>query len=193
MDKRFLFSVISTAVSSSNEKSGTREENHSQSGGENRLHPPYQKTHQTSNGLRSDYKIGSRSSDNDSPLSSLPLKNDTDEGSFKLDETENTGEGNGVSNGGFKTISAIFSGHGKLKRLLGTLVQFAMDISLDTGDTVRSLVLGLMVNRNINYILIFNDEQFSVFIIIHDSNPMCDKYRFLAKVFLITYTKLNFV
>ncbi|XP_046611928.1 protein CBFA2T3 [Neodiprion virginianus] len=34
--------------------------------------------------------------------------------------------------------------HAKLKRLLGTLVQFASDISPETGDTVRSLVLSVL-------------------------------------------------
>lgn len=45
-----------------------------------------------------------------------------------------------------RCIAGIFGAHGKLKRLLGTLVHFAMDISPDTGDTVRSLVLGLLVS-----------------------------------------------
>jgi len=46
-----------------------------------------------------------------------------------------------------RCVSGIFAGHGKLKRLLGTLVQFATDISTDTGDTVRTLVLALLVGK----------------------------------------------
>ena len=139
-----MFSVISSRVSSSREKSGVREESNSDPGDDNRLSSPHHK----SNGLRADneYKNGSRSSDNESPVLPNSLKSETDEVSSRSDDmTGNNEEGNKVSNTGSKSISTIFSGHGKLKRLLGTLVQFAMDISLDTGDTVRSLVLGLMV------------------------------------------------
>ncbi|XP_023246944.1 protein CBFA2T3-like [Copidosoma floridanum] len=47
-------------------------------------------------------------------------------------------------NGTARCISGVFAAHGKLRRLLGTLVQFAMDMSPEVGDSVRSLVLGLL-------------------------------------------------
>ena len=44
-------------------------------------------------------------------------------------------------------ISNIFAPHDNLKRLLGTLVQFAKDISPETGDNVRNLIIGLLVSQ----------------------------------------------
>lgn len=66
----------------------------------------------------------------------------------RTDETKS--ESNGI---GGRCISAIFATHSKLRRLLGTLVQFATDISPDTGDTVRALVLNLLVSftRNLGF------------------------------------------
>lgn len=150
-EKRLLFSVPSTAICLSREKSSTREENNFDCCNENRQSSPSQKTHQIKNSSRSENKVNSRSSDNESPLSSQTPQGEKDEASSRLEESSgNKGEGNGSSNGS-KSISAIFSGHGKLRRLLGTLVHFAMDISPDTGDTVRSLVLGLLVNIFFQY------------------------------------------
>ncbi|XP_020284027.1 protein CBFA2T3 isoform X2 [Pseudomyrmex gracilis] len=101
------------------------------------------------NGSRSEYKGASRSSDNDSPLPSQSLKPELEDGSAnagscrtdeQCDGATPTANGSGAS----RCVSGIFAGHGKLKRLLGTLVQFATDISADTGDTVRTLVLTLL-------------------------------------------------
>lgn len=80
-------------------------------------------------------KAGSRSVDNDSLLPSSKIEN------READDIQPTDK-NGVSN----CVSSIAAGHAKLKRLLGTLVQFATDISPDTGDTVRSLVMALLVH-----------------------------------------------
>ncbi|XP_011504387.1 PREDICTED: protein CBFA2T3-like [Ceratosolen solmsi marchali] len=46
--------------------------------------------------------------------------------------------------GGGRRLAGILATHTRLKRLLGTLVHFAMDISSDTGEAVRALVLGLL-------------------------------------------------
>ncbi|XP_047368764.1 protein CBFA2T2 isoform X2 [Vespa velutina] len=125
------------------------------------------------NGSRSEYKgqLGcSRSSDNDSPMSSHPLKPDLEEstggtstgtsasststvptvtasttgGPSATCRNEEQVEANPLLSNGVRCITGVFAGHGKLKRLLGTLVQFATDISADTGDTVRTLVLALL-------------------------------------------------
>ncbi|XP_011637566.1 protein CBFA2T3-like, partial [Pogonomyrmex barbatus] len=106
------------------------------------------------NGPRSEYKGASgcsRSSDNDSPLPSQSLKPELEEGApgagnaaSRTDEqTDGVALANGTA-GASRCVSGIFAGHSKLKRLLGTLVQFATDISADTGDTVRTLVLALL-------------------------------------------------
>lgn len=60
---------------------------------------------------------------------------------------------NAKNNNGPRCIANIFTGHTKFRRLLGTLVQFANNISNDTGDTVRTLIFGLLV---ILYYIIFN-------------------------------------
>ncbi|XP_044008249.1 protein CBFA2T1 isoform X2 [Aphidius gifuensis] len=96
----------------------------------------------------------SGSSGNESPSSSHSIKHDNDEFSVgKQDDTaishlSNSAEsktGNSlILNGSVRCIASVFSGHAKLKRLLGTLVQFANNISTETGDTVRTLVLGLL-------------------------------------------------
>lgn len=108
------------------------------------------------NGSRSEYKGASgcsRSSDNDSPLPSQSLKPELEEGSGTgnaASRTDEQSDGAALANGtggASRCVSGIFAGHGKLKRLLGTLVQFATDISTDTGDTVRTLVLALLVGR----------------------------------------------
>ncbi|XP_033338085.1 CBFA2/RUNX1 partner transcriptional co-repressor nervy [Megalopta genalis] len=119
-----------------------------------------------SNGPRSEYKGAtgcSGSSDNDSPLSSLALKPEFEDGiGSGVGGGGGSGGGSGpapancrteeqndvppLSNGtaGTRCIAGVFAGHGMFKRLLGTLVQFATDISPDTGDTVRTLVLALL-------------------------------------------------
>lgn len=112
---------------------------------------------QTNNGSRSEYKGTSgcsRSSDNDSPLPSQSVKSELEEGSGVINAGARTDEqsdgaalANGTGSGAARCVSSIFAGHGKLKRLLGTLVQFATDISTDTGDTVRALVLALLVGE----------------------------------------------
>ncbi|XP_014298403.1 uncharacterized protein LOC103579322 isoform X3 [Microplitis demolitor] len=51
---------------------------------------------------------------------------------------------NAKNNNGPRCIANIFTGHTKFRRLLGTLVQFANNISNDTGDTVRTLIFGLL-------------------------------------------------
>lgn len=117
--------------------------------------PPSQHQRKQANGSRSEYKGASgcsRSSDNDSPLPSQSLKPELEEASGTVNaasRTDEQGEGaalaNGTGGGASRCVSGIFAGHGKLKRLLGTLVQFATDISTDTGDTVRTLVLALLV------------------------------------------------
>ncbi|KAL0102946.1 hypothetical protein PUN28_018329 [Cardiocondyla obscurior] len=106
------------------------------------------------NGPRSEYKGASgcsRSSDNDSPLPSQPLKPEVVEegapGAANVGPrtTDEQSDGVALANGtASRCVSGIFAGHSKLKRLLGTLVQFATDISADTGDTVRTLVLALL-------------------------------------------------
>lgn len=126
-------------------------------------HSPSSQQHQRlgqqkqTNGSRSDYK-GSRSSDNDSPLPSQSVKSELEEGPGAANAGPRTDEqsdgvvlANGTGGAGAsRCVSSIFAGHGKLKRLLGTLVQFATDISTDTGDTVRALVLALLVGENLN-------------------------------------------
>ena len=86
------------------------------------------------------------SSGTESPLSSHSIKpeNDDSPGCRQQDEIQNNNEANGGGSG-TRCVSGIFAGHGKLKRLLGTLVQFATNISPETGDSVRTLVLGLLV------------------------------------------------
>ncbi|XP_043264104.1 protein CBFA2T1 [Colletes gigas] len=111
-----------------------------------------------SNGPRSEYKgtTGcSVSSDNDSPLPSHSLKPEFEDGigsgagnagAPANCRTEEQNDVSALSNGttGTRCIAGVFAGHGMFKRLLGTLVQFATNISLDTGDTVRTLVLTLL-------------------------------------------------
>ncbi|XP_076175334.1 CBFA2/RUNX1 partner transcriptional co-repressor nervy [Ptiloglossa arizonensis] len=112
-----------------------------------------------SNGPRSEYKgtTGcSVSSDNDSPLPSHSLKPEFEDGIGSGGggsagppancRTEEQNDVPALSNGTTSTrcIAGVFAGHGMFKRLLGTLVQFATNISPDTGDTVRTLVLTLL-------------------------------------------------
>lgn len=113
-----------------------------------------------SNGPRCEYKGAtgcSGSSDNDSPLPSHLLKPEFEDGIGSSGgsagapancRTEEQNDVPAVSNAttGTRCIAGVFAGHGMFKRLLGTLVQFATDISPDTGDTVRTLVLALLVN-----------------------------------------------
>jgi hypothetical protein len=86
-------------------------------------------------------------------LPSQSLKSDLEEGpaSAGPHKTDEQGDGaalaNGTTGAASRCVNGIFAGHGKLKRLLGTLVQFATDISADTGDTVRTLVLALLVSK----------------------------------------------
>lgn len=129
-----------------------------------KAHSPSSQQHQRlgqqkqTNGSRSEYKGTtsgcSRSSDNDSPLPSQSVKSELEEGSGAANAVVRTDEQsdsaaltNGTGSGASRCVSSIFAGHGKLKRLLGTLVQFATDISTDTGDTVRALVLALLVGE----------------------------------------------
>ncbi|XP_076672131.1 CBFA2/RUNX1 partner transcriptional co-repressor nervy isoform X2 [Andrena cerasifolii] len=111
-----------------------------------------------SNGPRCEHKGAtgcSGSSDNDSPLPSHPLKPEFEDGIGSSGgsagapancRTEEQNDVPAVSNAttGTRCIAGVFAGHGMFKRLLGTLVQFATDISPDTGDTVRTLVLALL-------------------------------------------------
>lgn len=50
------------------------------------------------------------------------------------------------SSAGNRCIAGVFAGHGEVKSVLGTVVKFATGISPDTGDTVLTLVLALLVN-----------------------------------------------
>ncbi|XP_024943840.1 protein CBFA2T1 isoform X2 [Cephus cinctus] len=112
-----------------------------------RLSPSSQRSLlQTTNGSsRVDNKGSSRSSDSESPVPSSQSHLKSEKEDSRLDDSQQIeATGSGLSNGNGRGVSGVFGGHGKLKRLLGTLVQFATDISPDTGDTVRSLVLGLL-------------------------------------------------
>ncbi|XP_051170223.1 protein CBFA2T2 isoform X2 [Leptopilina boulardi] len=132
---------------SGNEPSNAQKSHHTKNNNNNNINNNNNNNsnNNNNNNIRSENKVNSRSSDNDSPLSSSQtLQIEKDEASSKLEEIVNNNcEGNVKSNAS-KSISTIFSGHSKLRRLLGTLVHFAMDISPDTGDTVRSLVIGLL-------------------------------------------------
>lgn len=124
-----------------------------------------------SNGLRSEYKGAtacSRSSDNDSPLPSHPLKPEFEDaigaggggngGNGASDGAGNAGAATGCrteeqsdvsvssnNSAGSRCIAGVFAGHSELKSVLGTVVKFATGISPDTGDTVLTLVLALLV------------------------------------------------
>ncbi|XP_066594301.1 protein CBFA2T3 [Prorops nasuta] len=112
--------------------SGTRENVNSQNEGLEASPSPQS--------LKASARNSSRSPETRSPLPSQLVKVDYDEeAASSRAEVENES-----SNGGSKCIPSVLAGHGKLKRLLGTLVQFASDISQDTGDTVRALVLALL-------------------------------------------------
>lgn len=83
----------------------------------------------------------------DEDLSMTESTNKTEE-NLTISEINNTcdsSQSNNPSSTGLKSISSIFAGHTKLKRLLGTLVQFANNISNEVGDTVRTLIFGLLV------------------------------------------------
>lgn len=58
----------------------------------------------------------------------------------------NGGNNTGATSNGNRCIAGVFAGHGELKSVLGTVVKFATGISPDTGDTVLTLVLALLVN-----------------------------------------------
>ncbi|XP_029660885.1 protein CBFA2T1 [Formica exsecta] len=140
--------------------SGPREKSSREEVVQPEAHSPSSQQHQRlgqqkqTNGSRSEYKGASgcsRSSDNDSPLPSQSVKSELEEGSGAVnagprtdDQSDGPALANGTGSGASRCVSSIFAGHGKLKRLLGTLVQFATDISTDTGDTVRALVLALL-------------------------------------------------
>lgn len=120
-----------------------------------------------SNGPRAEHKGAtgcSGSSDNGSPLPPQPLKPEFEDeigGNSSAApancRTEEQNDVPAVSNGttGTRCIAGVFAGHGMFKRLLGTLVQFATDISPDTGDTVRTLVLALLVNSILGLTIFF--------------------------------------
>ncbi|XP_025602420.2 protein CBFA2T3 isoform X1 [Athalia rosae] len=91
---------------------------------------------------------GSRSSDSSSPLPQGTKIENAESIVGRLltvnvvhEEASPGSNGNGIGTSGG---SASRVPHAKLKRLLGTLVQFASDISPETGDAVRSLVLSLL-------------------------------------------------
>ncbi|XP_014603871.1 PREDICTED: protein CBFA2T2 [Polistes canadensis] len=166
-----LKSKNKASPTSSRDKTSRDENNHSEVLSPSSQHHQRQSTQ--SNGSRSEYKgqLGcSRSSDNDSPMSSQPLKPDVEESTGGTSTGTSAGpisapatvtasttsgpsatcrneeqiEASPLLSNGVRCITGFFAGHGKLKRLLGTLVQFATDISADTGDTVRTLVLALL-------------------------------------------------
>ncbi|XP_036147090.1 protein CBFA2T3 [Monomorium pharaonis] len=156
------FSVDIDLKAKSKASSATREKSSREEVPQPEAHSPSSQQHQRigqqkqTNGPRSEYKGASgcsRSSDNDSPLPSQSFKPELEEvaagagnaaGSRTTDEqSDGAALANGTG-GASRCVSGIFAGHGKLKRLLGTLVQFATDISADTGDTVRTLVLALL-------------------------------------------------
>lgn len=58
---------------------------------------------------------------------------------------------------GGRCIASVFAGHGELKSVLGTVVKFATGISPDTGDTVLTLVLALLVNPSHFLLLLLLD------------------------------------
>ncbi|XP_015179756.1 PREDICTED: protein CBFA2T2 [Polistes dominula] len=160
-------------TNSGRDKTSRDENNHSEAlSPSSQQHQRHGLSTQT-NGSHSEYKgqLGcSMSSDNDSPMSSQPLKPDVEEsnggtsigttsaGPISVPPTVTASTTSGLTatcrneeqieasplSNGVRCITGFFAGHGKLKRLLGTLVQFATDISADTGDTVRTLVLALL-------------------------------------------------
>ncbi|KZC09084.1 Protein CBFA2T3 [Dufourea novaeangliae] len=105
-----------------------------------------------------------RSSDNGSPLSTHILKPEFEDGiggsgggsgdgggdsgpatvNCRTEEQNDVPTASSNGTNGTRCVAGVFAGHGMFKRLLGTLVQFATDISPDTGDTVRTLVLALL-------------------------------------------------
>lgn len=89
------------------------------------------------------------STENENPTLSRSIKPEGQESTILSrpgKENANETEVGTVSNNGLRCINNIFSGYTKLKRLLGTLVEFANNISSEIGDTVRMLVLNLLVN-----------------------------------------------
>jgi hypothetical protein len=77
-----------------------------------------------------------RSGDSDDQAPLQPVKSEAPE--------ERPRDKSSVSGGG-RRLAGILATHTRLRRLLGTLVHFAMDISTDTGEAVRALVIGLLV------------------------------------------------
>ncbi|XP_043269924.1 protein CBFA2T2 isoform X2 [Venturia canescens] len=97
--------------------------------------------------------VSSGSSESEIPISSHNIKPENVESPTpkhqQLDDHQSSEcnaptIGNGPSTAANRSVAAIFAGHGKLKRLLGTLIQFASNISQDTGESVRALILGLL-------------------------------------------------
>lgn len=135
---------------------------------ESRLSPCKTKSQYQANGTltKSEYVRGTggdiphyvspNSLGNESPILSHTIKPENAESpsskNQQLDEHQsNECNGPSIGNGGApsaanRSVTAIFAGHGKLKRLLGTLIQFASNISQDTGESVRTLILGLLVS-----------------------------------------------
>ncbi|XP_063975124.1 protein CBFA2T1 isoform X2 [Diachasmimorpha longicaudata] len=128
---------------------------------ENRSSPQCQKSkisHTSAINGHSEFsrQLSASSSGNDSPVSSHSIKPEDEPGIGKHEEppsappqlstetTTTTTNGVVLNGGGLRCISSVFAGHAKLKRLLGTLVQFANNISTETGDTVRCFVFGLL-------------------------------------------------
>lgn len=102
---------------------------------------------------------GARSPETDSPLPQ-PAKLENGESLVGrvltvnvVHEEASPGSVSNGTNGQSTTVQNSRVPHAKLKRLLGTLVQFANDISPDTGDTVRSLVLSLLVSYYSSFLL----------------------------------------
>lgn len=96
-------------------------------------------------------------SDSGSPLPAHYLKPESEDGSVNggaggngscgraaQEEQSDAASSNAVA--GNRCIAGVFAGHGEVKSVLGTVVKFATGISPDTGDTVLTLVLALLVN-----------------------------------------------
>lgn len=62
------------------------------------------------------------------------------------DSQDSTPDNKTTDSGASRCIASIFAAHEKLKRFLGTLVQFTMGLGPETGDQVRHLVLELLVS-----------------------------------------------
>lgn len=102
-------------------------------------------------------------SDSGSPLPAHYLKPESEDGSVNggaggngscgraaQEEQNDAASSNAAGN---RCIAGVFAGHGEVKSVLGTVVKFATGISPDTGDTVLTLVLALLVNPSFPLLL----------------------------------------